>query len=115
MALVSHRAEWHIVVIETHNGVTNMTNTNMPKLSNRAQKALDVLANGGRFVNRLERNSYTGREQFQKRLLADGRWGSVVSGIGHAAFHELDRAGFLAYAPGEWTSVTEVYKLRTAA
>lgn len=89
--------------------------TNMPQLSARAQKALDVLADGGRFVNRLERNSYTGREQFQRRLLADRSWGSVVRGIGGAAFHELDRAGFLEYAAGEWTSVTEVYKLRTGA
>ena len=89
--------------------------TNMPKLSTRAQKALEVLSNGGRFVNRLERNSYTGREQFHRRLLASASWNSVVKGVGHAAFYELDRAGFLAYAPGEWTSVTEVYKLRTGA
>ena len=89
--------------------------TNMPKLSNRAKKALDVLADGGRFVNRLERNSYTGREQFCRRLLTSRSWNSVVPGIGAAAFHELDRAGFLEYAAGEWTSVTEVYKLRTGA
>ena len=38
--------------------------TNLPNLSNRAKKALEVLADGGRFVHRLERNSYTGREQF---------------------------------------------------
>lgn len=87
--------------------------SNMPKLSARAQKALEVLANGGRFVNRLERNSYTGHEQFHRRLLANKSWNSVVSGVGHAAFYELNKAGFLIYAPGEWTSVTEVYKLRT--
>lgn len=87
---------------------------NMPKLSARAAKALEVLADGGRFVNRLERNPYTGREQFHRRLLAKaGSWNSVVSGIGHAAFHELDRAGFLVYAADEWSSVSEVYKLRT--
>lgn len=86
---------------------------NMPNLSTRAQKALEVLSDGGRFVNRLERNNYTGREQFHRRLLATRSWDSVVRGVGHSAFHELDRAGFLVYAPGEWTSVTEVYKLRT--
>jgi hypothetical protein len=90
--------------------------SNMPKLSTRAQKALDVLADGGRFVNRLERNSYTGREQFQKRLLTKpGSWNSVVRGVGHSAFYELQNAGFLVYAEGEWTSVSEVYKLRTGA
>lgn len=89
--------------------------SNMPKLSARAQKALDVLADGGRFVNRLERNSYTGREQFHRRLLATRSWSSVVPGVGGAAFHELDKAGFLEYAAGEWSSVTEVYKLRTGA
>lgn len=89
--------------------------TNMPKLSPRAQKALEVLSNGGRFVNRLERNNYTGREQFHRRLLATKAWGSVVRGVGAAAFHELYKAGFLEYAAGELTSVSEVYKLRTGA
>lgn len=89
--------------------------TNMPKLSARAQAALEVLANGGRFVNRLERNSYTGREQFCRRLLANKSWNSVVRGVGGATYHELDKAGFLEYAAGEWTSITEVYKLRTGA
>lgn len=89
--------------------------SNLPKLSNRAKLALDVLADGGRFVNRLERNSYTGREQFHRRLLRNSSWNSVVRGVGTAAFHELEKAGMLDYAAGEWTSVTEVYKLRTAA
>lgn len=87
--------------------------SNMTKLSTRAMKALEVLSNGGRFVNRLERNSYTGREQFHRRLLATRSWNSVVRGIGGAAFHELDKFGMLEYAAGEWSSVTEVYKLRT--
>lgn len=92
-----------------------MTQTNMPHLSKRAQSALEYLANGGRYVNRLERNHYTGREQFCRRLLAvRGSWGSAVKGFGHATFYELEKAGFLTYAEGEWTSVSEVYKLRTA-
>jgi hypothetical protein len=65
--------------------------SNMPKLSSRAQKALDVLADGGRFVNRLERDSYTGREQFHRRLITrPGAWDAVVKGVGHAAFQTPD-------------------------
>jgi hypothetical protein len=90
--------------------------SNMPKLSSRAQKALDVLADGGRFVNRLERDSYTGREQFHRRLITrPGAWDAVVKGVGHAAFYELQDAGMLEYCSSERTSVTEPYKLRTAA
>ncbi len=87
-----------------------MTNTNLPKLSPRAQKALDVLADGGRFVCRLERNSYTGREQFAYRLMKDGR---VVRGFGLAAFYEIKET-FLAICENN-TSVSTYYKLRTAA
>lgn len=84
--------------------------TNLPELSTRAKRALDVLADGGEFVCRLERNSYTGREQFAYRLLKDGR---VVRGIGLAAFYEIkDR--FLTIADGG-TSVSTYYKLRRAA
>ena len=87
---------------------------NLPKLSARARRALDVLSNGGRFSNRLERNRFTGREQFAMRLLADGGWTSIVAGIGHATYHELDKAGFLIRAFGEGSSVSEIYKLRTS-
>ena len=83
--------------------------SNMPKLSFRARKALDVLADGGQFVHRLERNSYTGRDQFQYRLL---KGGTVQKGIGMAAFYELDKAGLIAMAGGG-TSVSTYYKLNT--
>lgn len=66
--------------------------TNMPKLSARATEALDVLADGGQFKYALERNSYTGREQFQWRLL--GARGGRIGGIGGAAFRELESKGF---------------------
>ena len=66
--------------------------TNMPNLSTRAKAALDILADGGQFKYALERNSYTGREQFQWRLLAAR--GGRVPGIGGAAFHELEDKGF---------------------
>jgi hypothetical protein len=88
--------------------------SNLPKLSARAKQALDVLADGGRFVHRLERNSYTGREQWQYRL-ARGLSTGIVRGIGLAAFHELQRAGLLAYCASEGTSVSSYYKLNTEA
>tara|TARA_R110000868_G_scaffold245086_1_gene501580 strand:- start:75 stop:332 length:258 start_codon:yes stop_codon:yes gene_type:complete len=81
--------------------------TNLPKLSTRAQKALDVLADGGKFVCRLERNDYTGREQFAYRLLL--KEGHVVRGIGLAAFYEIKDT--LMIAEGN-TSVSTYYQLR---
>jgi hypothetical protein len=81
--------------------------SNLPTLSSRAKKALDILADGGRFVCRLERNSYTGREQFAYRLLKEGR---VVHGIGLAAFYEI-KDQFLTICDGN-TSVSTYYKLR---
>ncbi len=84
-----------------------MTTTNLPKLSPRAQKALDVLADGGKFVCRLERNGYTGREQFAYRLLKEGH---VVRGIGLAAFYEI-KDNFLTICDHN-TSVSTYYQLR---
>lgn len=86
-------------------------NTNLPKLSTRAQKALDVLSNGGKFVQRLERNSYTRREQFAYRLLNDA--GRVVSGIGLSAFYEI-KDQFLTTCENNYSTAT-YYKLRAAA
>lgn len=88
--------------------------TNLPNLSSRARKALDVLADGGRFVHRLERNSYTGRDQFQYRLVR-GRSTGLVKGIGISAFYELNGPGLLALCANEGTSVSTYYKLNTAA
>lgn len=76
---------------------------NMPKLSRRAAEALDVLADGGRFVDRLERNSYTRREQWTVRLLTKG--GSAVSGIGRAAMRELD-AAMMLYIDDRFSTAT---------
>jgi hypothetical protein len=86
--------------------------TNMPNLSNRAKKALDVLADGGRFVERLERDSYTGRDQFHTRLMANRSTG-IVKGVGVAAFYELKNAGFLCLAESG-TSVSTYWKLHSA-
>lgn len=89
--------------------------TNLPKLSGRAKQALDVLADGGRFVRRLERDSYTGFEKWQYRLQRTAAWSSTVKGVGFSAFHELQDAGFLVRDFGGGSSVTEPYKLNTEA
>ena len=88
--------------------------SNMPKLSNRAQRALDVLANGGEMVHRLERNGYTGREQFQTRFCTSADWGSVVKGLGFATRCELEKAGF-HFRIAHRSSVATHYKLDTGA
>lgn len=100
MFLLTHREEETTVTAATNN---------YPALSARALKALDVLADGGQFRHGLERNSYTGREQFQYRLQ---KGGGTVRGVGMAAFYELKNAGFLAFASS--TSVATYYKLAVA-
>ena len=84
-------------------------------LSPRAKLALGVLASGGRFVMRLERNGYTGRSQFKTRLVdySSGQ-AATVRGISGATFHELDRADFVQIT-GEGTSVSTYYKIRDQA
>lgn len=87
-----------------------MTTTNLPQLSARAQKALDVLSDGGTFINRLERDSYTGRDTWKYRLQTAE--GCIIRGVGMSAFYELQRQGFIA----NWlqTSVSTHYKLAHA-
>lgn len=80
----------------------------MSKLSNRAVKAITVLAAGGEFVCRLERDSYTGREQFRYRLLNVSR--RVVPGIGLSAYYEIKDSFLVPVAGG--TSVSSYYGLR---
>ena len=83
--------------------------SNLPKISSRAAKALDVLADGGQVVHRLERNGYTGREQFATRFVING---GVVKGLGFKTRCELEDAGFLFVAVNS-TSVSTYYKLAT--
>lgn len=91
-----------------------MTNiSNQPKLSKRAQQALEVLSNGGEMVHRLERNSYTGREQFETRFCASAAWNSVVKGLGFATRTELEKAGF-RFRIAHSSSVATHYKLAHA-
>lgn len=84
--------------------------SNLPKLSKRAALALDILSNGGQMVYRLERNGYTGREQFQVRFCQSAACSSAVKGLGHATRQELERAGF-RFVPYHRTSVSTAYKL----
>jgi hypothetical protein len=86
--------------------------TNMMKLSNRAAKALDILADGGRVTYKLERNSYTGREQFARRFVNAS--GQRVAGLGASTYYELEKAGF-AFRTVHSTSVGTEYKLATGA
>jgi len=63
-------------------------------LSARAQRALEVLQDGGKFRKALE-TGYRGREQFQTRLYYAN--GGRVAGIGIKAKFELEAAGMLRY------------------
>jgi hypothetical protein len=82
--------------------------SNMPKLSARALIALNVLSDGGHFRYGLERNSYTGREQFQWRLQKNGK---NVKGVGGATYYELEAAGF--QFKKEWPGMTSTVTYHT--
>ncbi|WP_338811189.1 hypothetical protein V2V90_23930 (plasmid) [Agrobacterium leguminum] len=84
--------------------------TNEPKLSARARQALEILSNGGQIQHRLERNSYTGREQFATRFCTSSRWNSAVKGLGFATRVELENAGF-RFKPDHRSSVCTAYTL----
>ena len=88
-------------------GGWEMANTNLPELSKRALLALEVLGDGGEFRHGLERNTFTGREQFTYRLRNFA--GVIVRGVGLRAFHELSGNGFLRAAHS--TSSATYYKL----
>jgi len=85
--------------------------SNQPKLSARAERALELLANGGELTYLLERNSYTGREQFQTRFKIHG---GAVKGLGHATRAELEKAGFRFKTVHRY-STGEIMKLDHAA
>jgi len=54
----------------------------------KTQTAMEVLTAGGYFRKQLERDGYTGREQFHTRL-RDAQ-GHVVKGIGFRTFVKLE-------------------------
>ena len=75
-----------------------MTNLN---LSARADKALDIIADGGRYVHALETDSYTGRTMFKARLRhADG---SIAKGFGTATLLEIKPLLAVSYCHPERT------------
>jgi hypothetical protein len=80
----------------------------MTTLTARAKKAIAVLTDGGEFAQRLERDNYTGREQFAYRL--ENHEGYVVRGFGGATFYELKDAGMLKL--NNTTSVSSYYGLK---
>jgi len=88
--------------------------SNLPRLSKRAQQALDLLANGGEMVHRLERNRYTGREQFHTRFCVSAAWNGAVKGLGFKTRCELEDAGF-RFRIAHSSSVATHYKLDMAA
>lgn len=88
-----------------------MASENEPKLSNRGQRALEILSNGGELTYLLERNSYTGREQFQTRFKIHG---GAVKGLGQATRAELEKAGFRFKTVHRY-STGEIMKLDHAA
>ena len=84
---------------------------NAPRLSKRATHALRVLADGGRFLYRLERNPRTGRDHFKGRLRAAD--GSTVPGISTATLIELQRRGLVVNTGRRaMTGGLEEYRLR---
>ena len=84
-----------------------MTNATNKPISSRAQRALEILENGGSFVHRLEDNRYTGRAQFQWRLISNGH---CIKGIGMATYYELQGAG-VQFRMAPSNSVATYWKL----
>ena len=88
--------------------------SNLPKMSARATEALEVLSNGGEFRYALERNNYTGREQFQWRLKNSS--GVTIKGISGAAYRELCKLGFgFSFHPSGFTGSCSSYRLKVDA
>jgi hypothetical protein len=79
----------------------------MLELSTRAKKAYVILFGGGKFVQRLERDRYTGREQWKYHL--ETNEGIKISGFGVTTFYELDNLGLLSLDNS--TSVSSYYRL----
>ena len=77
-------------------------------LSSRAQKALDILKDGGLMANVLERNGYTGRAQF-KTSFYDKNY-NIIKGLSAKTRYELEDAGF-NFSVYNSTSVGSYYKI----
>ncbi len=75
------------------------------KLSARAARAVAMMKDGAQFVKRLERDGYTGREQWKTRLVKSGQ---PVKGYGVSTFTEISR---MLVPASRGTSVSSYYKL----
>ena len=78
------------------------------KLSPRAARAVAMMKDGAQFVKRLERDSYTGREQWKTRLVKSGQH---VKGYGVSTFAEISR---MLTPASRGTSVSSYYMLAGA-
>lgn len=75
-------------------------------LDARSARAIEMMKEGAEYVCRLERDSYTNREQFKYHLLMNGK---KVRGFGIATFYAIKN--MLVMTEGG-TSVSTYYKLR---
>ena len=78
------------------------------KISARAARAVSMLKGGAQFVKRLERDGYTGREQWKTRLVKGGQ---PVKGYGVSTFNEISR---MLVPASLGTSVSSYYKIAGA-
>lgn len=85
--------------------MTNAFQHGPKKLSPRGARAVALLKDGAQFVKRLERDGYTGREQWKTRLVKNGQH---VKGYGVSTFAEISQ--MLAPA-SRGTSVSSYYML----
>lgn len=89
------------------------TDHNAPKLSARAKRALDILADGGFMVERLETN-FHGGSTWMTRFCRTRSAASAVRGLGIATKYELRDAGFRFRTVSDKSAVATYYQLATA-
>ena len=77
-------------------------------LSSRGQKALNLLKDGGYMVERLERDSYTNKEQFKTRFM-DNKM-NIIKGLGVKTKFELEDNN-INFSIWNTTSVSSYYKI----
>jgi hypothetical protein len=77
------------------------------KLSKRAEKAIEILRAGGKYICQLETNSYTRRTQWQYRLHQPNS-AKVVPGFGCKTWYELEHMLTMTFSSYSYKS----YELR---
>ena len=92
--------------------MAHATDHNAPKLSARARRALDVLADGGFMVERLETN-WHGGSTWMTRFCRTRSASTAVRGIGIATKYELQNAGFRFRTVSDRSAVATYYQIAT--